>query len=255
MSIHNATFTNFYHSAVIFNGKASMGDNAEATEWATGNRFCNNTVTNCSGWHITDGYASGSLGVGSQDGLQIYNNTITQTSRPEGENGYLIKYFSNGYNRNLKIYNNTLVKAAPADRSSDWNFAIELWNSQGGLEIYDNTVFGSIDIAGATGVARTLIMPGVSTTILLATPLFRAITPPQATEVSILKASIPVGGMPTAISLDLSEPRCSSIRMVTIGFRISSSTIIFSAESASIAAEVGTICLPGPLPKFKINCP
>lgn len=151
--IHDSTFTNFFHSAVIFNGKVGMGDLTEATAWTTGNQFYNNTVTNCSGWHLTDGYASGALSIGAQDGMRVFNNTITQTSRTAGENGYLIKYFTNGFNRNLKIYNNTLVKAAPTDRGSDWNFAIEFWNTRGGFEIYDNTIVGSIDIAGATNDA------------------------------------------------------------------------------------------------------
>ncbi|WP_428737509.1 hypothetical protein [Sulfurimonas sp.] len=149
--IHNVTFTNFFHSAAIFNGKVAMGDNSEPEQWTTGNQFYNNTVTNCSGWHLSDGYASGAVAIGSQDGMRVFNNTITQNSRTEGENGYLIKYFSNGYNKNLKIYNNTLVKAPTSNRSSDWNFAIEFWNSLGGFEIYENIIYGSIDIAGASG--------------------------------------------------------------------------------------------------------
>jgi uncharacterized repeat protein (TIGR02059 family) len=147
--IHHCTFVDFKYTAVIFNGKVNMYDPAEATAWCKGNEFYNNTITSCAASYPND-YQAGALHIGAQEGMLIYNNTITETSRPTLYNGYCIKYFNNGFNRGVKIYSNTLTKAPAGDNSMDWNFAIELWNWRGGMEIYDNVIFGGIDVLGGS---------------------------------------------------------------------------------------------------------
>jgi hypothetical protein len=143
--IHDCTFKDFNNNGVIFNG--ALGDGLPTT-WATGNKFYNNIVTNCSKY-VVGSEGRWALGINGQDGMLIYDNTMTQTSRPAGNNGYLIKGVE-GYNKGLKIYNNVLTKKPYAGIGDYWDFAIEMWNNLGGVEIYDNTIQGSIDMAGTT---------------------------------------------------------------------------------------------------------
>lgn len=144
VSIYNCSFTNFLQSAVTFSGRVS-GGGGEVTSWCVGNKFYNNTITNCSRLNVGDWY-SGCLQIGAQDQMEIYGNTITQNTRGDSQNGYCIKYWEEGYNKGLKIYENDIIKAPSTEFYNDWNFAIELWNYRGGVEIYDNTIEGSIDI-------------------------------------------------------------------------------------------------------------
>ena len=81
--------------------------------------------------------------------MMIYNNNISQVSRPDGFNGWPIKYSNDGYLMNVKIFNNVLTKIPYAGKfggDEGWDFAVELWNVLGGVEIYGNTIQGSIDI-------------------------------------------------------------------------------------------------------------
>jgi uncharacterized repeat protein (TIGR02059 family) len=149
VKIYNCTFVDFKYTAVIFNGKLAMYEPGEASAWCTGNEFHDNIITNCAASFPND-YQAGALHIGAQEGMLIYNNTITENSRPALYNGYCIKYYNEGFNRGVKIYNNTLTKAPPEDNSMDWNFAIELWNWRGGVEIYDNTIYGGIDVLGGS---------------------------------------------------------------------------------------------------------
>ena len=165
VEIYNCAFVDFSDWGVSFKG----ADNGltEPTVWATGNKFHDNTVTNCaayvwSGYNdpvnpsqrpIADyGNGQAALGVDEQDGMLVYNNVLTQTGRESWHNGYLIKGVA-GYNKGLKIYNNTITKN-PYDGIT-WDFAIELWSCRGGVEIYNNVVEGGIDLSsggGASGI-------------------------------------------------------------------------------------------------------
>ncbi|MGC4100500.1 nicotinamide riboside transporter PnuC [Ferruginibacter sp.] len=139
MSIHDCIIRNFQDRGVVWTGRE---DNEEGPPkiYATGNSFYNNTVTNCAKY---DNYGRGCLNIGGQEGMLIYNNKITQTGRARGANGWPIKYYNGGYLRGCKIYNNTIIKEAYDGIS--WDFAIELFN-ESGLEIYNNTIVGAIDI-------------------------------------------------------------------------------------------------------------
>jgi uncharacterized repeat protein (TIGR02059 family) len=149
VKIYNCTFVDFKYTAVIFNGKTAMYEPGEATAWCTGNEFHDNIITNCAASFPND-YQAGALHIGAQEGMLIYNNTITENSRPALYNGYCIKYYNEGFNRGVKIYNNTLIKAPAEDNSMDWNFCIELWNWRGGMEIFNNTIYGGIDVLGGS---------------------------------------------------------------------------------------------------------
>ena len=147
VSINNCTITDFKDRGVLFCGRT---DNEEAPPeiYATGNTFHDNQVLNCAAYNTANGiYGRGCLNIGGQEGMLIYNNTIIQDQRPFGFNGWPIKYYNHGYLNGCKIYNNTLTKLPnqgtyPGDRG--WDFCIELFN-ESGLEIYGNTIQGSID--------------------------------------------------------------------------------------------------------------
>lgn len=143
--IYDCTFTDFNKSAVTFNGQVGEGS-AEPSSWCTGNTFYDNTITNCAAWFESGTFYSGSLQIGAQDGMLIHDNNITNNTRGDDLCGYCIKYWNNGWNRGIKIYDNTIIRAtAQHDYWYGWNFAIELWYWMGGVEIYGNTIEGSID--------------------------------------------------------------------------------------------------------------
>jgi len=148
ISVHDCTFQDFENTACVFNAKTAMYDPGAPITYATGNSFYNNIVNNCSNYY-TSNYNSGQLHVNGQDGMLIYGNTMTQNTRTNHD-GYLIKYYNEQFGRGIKIYNNTLTKCDPIDDSMDWNFCIEMWFPTGGIEIYENTIHGSIDCLGTT---------------------------------------------------------------------------------------------------------
>ena len=139
-SIHDCTITDFEETGVYFGGRSDNNDEPPGI-YAAGNSFYNNILTNCAKY---DGYGRGCLVVGGQEGMLIYNNTISQTGRAKGTNGWPIKYCNNGFLKGCKIYNNKITKQAYDGIT--WDFAIELFNASG-LEIYNNTIIGSLDLS------------------------------------------------------------------------------------------------------------
>ncbi len=147
--IYNCTIVDFKDRGVLFSARSDLADAPPASAYSTGNKFYNNIVNNCAAYNISTGiYGRGCLNIGGQDGMQIYNNTIVQNQRPEGYNGWPIKYMNDGYLKNCKIYNNILTKIPYGGNypgQFGWDFCIELFHIQG-LEIYGNTIQGSIDL-------------------------------------------------------------------------------------------------------------
>lgn len=145
--IHNCVIKNFYDRGVIYSGHGLQNPLSDPNIYCSGNKFLNNTVTNCA--RNTANYGAGCLNFGGQDGMEISGNSIIQDQRPDGFNGWPIKYWENGFNKGCKIVNNTLKKknfsSNQYNGSGDWNFAIELFN-QYGLEIGNNIIQGSIDL-------------------------------------------------------------------------------------------------------------
>lgn len=142
-SIHDCTFINFKQRGIVWGGRADNSD-AEPTIYATGNKFYNNTVTNCASFDGTYGY--GCLNIGGQDGMLIYNNTITTTGSTPG---WPIKLWNEGFLKGVKIFDN-ILKRPPFPYQYNginnyFDFCIEFFNQQG-LEIYGNTIEGSIDL-------------------------------------------------------------------------------------------------------------
>ncbi|HRI24137.1 MAG TPA: right-handed parallel beta-helix repeat-containing protein [Ferruginibacter sp.] len=149
VSIYNCTIVDFKDRGVLFSARSDLTDAPPVTSYSTGNSFHDNVVNNCAAYNISTGiYGRGCLNIGGQDGMLIYNNTIIQNKRPEGYNGWPIKYMNDGYLKGCRIYNNTLTKipfGGSYPGESGWDFCIELFHIQG-LEIYGNTIQGSIDL-------------------------------------------------------------------------------------------------------------
>ncbi len=149
VSIHHCYIKDFRDRGVIFSGRT---DNEELppTQYSKGNSFHDNTLTNCAAYNINGNiYGRGGLNIGGQDSMLIYNNIITQDGRPDGYNGFPIKYTNNGYLKGIKLYHNTITKKPFAGKyggDNGWDFAIELWNVEGGVEIFDNVIQGATDI-------------------------------------------------------------------------------------------------------------
>jgi hypothetical protein len=134
VNIHHCTFENFSHWGVrYYGGEPPAGD----IYYIRGANFYSNTMSNCGGYF--SGTCLASLGIGGVDGMWIHDNTILTTRDADPIMGV------EGFVRNTLIYNNTLSKTF-VPGISHWDFAIEIWNWEGGNEIYNNVITGSIDV-------------------------------------------------------------------------------------------------------------
>ena len=149
VEIHHITMVDFKASGIFFDGRTDNKLLAPLI-YSKGNSFHDNFVHNCAAYNLSTGeYGRGALNIGGQKDMFVYNNTITQTERPDGYNGWPIKYSLNGHNKGLKIYNNIITKipfAGSYGGDHGWDFSIELWHCEGGLEIYGNTIQGALDL-------------------------------------------------------------------------------------------------------------
>ena len=143
VEIHHCEFEDFKNYGVYFRGATAF-----PVIYATGNKFYDNIMINCAS--ASSSISQGNLMIGGQEGMLVYNSSIIQEDRGLNLNGFAIKYTGDGYNKGLKIYNNII--SVPPRGTAIWDFAIELFNSRGGIEIYNNTIQGTVDFAGNTGI-------------------------------------------------------------------------------------------------------
>mgnify|MGYP000889329169 CR=1 FL=1 len=148
VSVYNCRIINFSNRGVVFDGNDADDPIYDPGHYATGNKFYNNTVLNSA--ENNGIFGTGLLNIGSQMGMEIYGNTMVQDQRPDFKNGWPIKPWNNGWLKGVKIYNNTLTKASYKGtypgQNGDWDFCVELLNLEG-LDIYNNTIQGSIDLS------------------------------------------------------------------------------------------------------------
>jgi len=145
VEVHDCAFVNFYFSGVSFYGE-NLGDDVPPNNFCLNNQFYNNVISNCASFNVEG--SPGNLQVDGQQGMRIYNNVITQTARGAGADGFGIKCVQ-GLNKDMKVYNNTIT--IDNDDEAQFDFAMEFWDSLGGIEIYDNRVQGVVDLAGHFG--------------------------------------------------------------------------------------------------------
>lgn len=148
VKIHNCQFTGWEYYGVYFDSYQGYGIHTSAdppSTYVSGNSFYNNRMYDCSAYHGT--YARGSIAAGGQDSFYMYNNNIEVILRTgQTYPGYGYKNYSWGHNRNSKFYDNAIT--LPRDPDGEWNMAMEFWHIKGGVEVYNNTIVGSIDLAG-----------------------------------------------------------------------------------------------------------
>ena len=89
VDVHHITVVDFKEEGVVFNGDNFYNVNEPAI-YATGNKFHDSTITNCSQYA---GSGGGNLEIGGQEGMLIYNNNIIQPMRANGLIGWPIKYY------------------------------------------------------------------------------------------------------------------------------------------------------------------
>jgi hypothetical protein len=153
VSVHDCLIENFNDCGTIISGQNGMY-NGIPSVWATGCAFYNNTLNNNSGCGYDpygNFYGKGNFMFGGTDGILIHDNVITQNQRAAQTNGWPIKGWYESHIKNTKIYSNILTtQAIPAGKVNGqdgfWDFAIEIFDSYGGNEIYNNTMTGSIDL-------------------------------------------------------------------------------------------------------------
>jgi len=145
VEVHDCAFINFYFSGVSFYGE-DLGDDVPPNDFCLNNTFYNNMITNCASFNVEG--SPGNLQIDGQQGMRVYNNVITQTARGAGADGFGLKCVQ-GLNKDLKIYNNTIT--IDNDDETQFDFAMEFWDSLGGIEIYDNRIQGVVDLAGHFG--------------------------------------------------------------------------------------------------------
>ena len=96
---------------------------------------------------------AGVIAMTGQTNWSIHDNIFSQTGKDKSHNGNIIGAVE-GHNKNGKYYNNVSFK--PNDESEhQWNFAIESWYDEGGIEVYGNTFNGggdAIDVGTGGGV-------------------------------------------------------------------------------------------------------
>jgi len=148
VSIHHVTIIDCVRHGIYINGRTSVTD-SEATIYGTGNSIHNSIITNC-GYDSYDVDANsywaigGCLVINSQQDILVYDNVLDNLTG--GRYCYTIR----GHHfRGNKIYNNNLSTQL-RNVAGRWSgsFNIEVWTGDGGIEIYNNTCNGGIDLGG-----------------------------------------------------------------------------------------------------------
>lgn len=145
--VHDCEFIDFTDNAVRFTGLVS--GNGEPTNYAINNSVYDCTFTNCGGetYSAPNYFASAAIGFSGQSNAEAYNNHIDNSL---GNYAYGINTNGIGYNKGLKIHDNTILISPKHVSTNQWQFSIELWTCRGGIEIYNNTLSGGVDLGGVS---------------------------------------------------------------------------------------------------------
>lgn len=153
VSLHGLVIRDFFETGATFAGITNPTGPTAPTVYAIGNSFWGNTVSNSSTNDTV--YGRGNVQFGGQDGMRVFDNVITQPQRTAGATGDIgwpLKMANEGHIKNCKVYRNQLLRTpfiGVNGQNNNWNFAFEMWNVEG-LEVYDNTFEGALDIAWAS---------------------------------------------------------------------------------------------------------
>lgn len=146
VKIHHCIIKDFRDRGVYF-----WGDADTTGTYINGSEVHDCTIKN-SGLRSNPVYGAGNLHFEGQDGMLIYNNTFDLLDRAAGATYGNNISTGDGWNKNVIINNNKFYSLA--DSGAGWNMAIEHWDSKGGIEIYDNEIYGggTLDMGGYNNV-------------------------------------------------------------------------------------------------------
>jgi len=137
VTVNNCIFSNFAEWAIKFRG------NSDDVIYSENNIISNNIIFDCGGPNVSHG----NICIGGQTNMHIHGNNVYQPQRSGfNQSGFPIKFSVPRVLRGLKIYNNVL-ELEQGDEYDEWHFAIELFGIQGGCEIYNNRIKGTIDFS------------------------------------------------------------------------------------------------------------
>lgn len=149
VKIYNVTVEKFLYNGIMFHGASNGG---QPTVYMTGCEMYN-CILKDNSKRIPNTFAKGSLSCTGYRGILIHDNIFDQTGYPPGTCGNTFSATADGYSEGFKFYNNKSYRLPYEGSSSDdgWGFHLEMWNSQGGQEVYNNEFYGGlqgIDWAG-----------------------------------------------------------------------------------------------------------
>lgn len=138
ISIHHCAIINFRKSGINLYSETSWTE--PPAIYSRNCRIWYNYISDCT--ENPDNGAECNLRIAGYDDVEITGNTITNSLRIAGRSIYTSQL------KNCRIKNNTFY--CRKEVMDYWNFAMELFNPRGGMEIFENTVFGggTIDVAG-----------------------------------------------------------------------------------------------------------
>jgi len=163
VKIHDVTVVDFYKNGIAFWGPSAYNTGSGPYLYDDGNQLYNSTISNCGdipGENVNFS-GGGLILITAQSNLLIHDNILSEVSRAKGHNGNIMNAGGRHF-KGVKYYNNKSYK--PDDEGSQmnvsgssqtlptgWNFHLEIWNNEGGFEIYNNEFHGgdmAIDCAG-----------------------------------------------------------------------------------------------------------
>lgn len=136
ITISNCTIENFTSLGIAFKNNLTW---AEPDFYSKGNKIENCLIKNCGTLMMLYG----------QSGMTVNDNILIEDERI-GKITHIIRCT---WLTEFKYFNNISYK--PVNNAGKWNFAIELWDSRGGNEVYNNEFHGggcALDIAGISNL-------------------------------------------------------------------------------------------------------
>jgi len=198
VTITNVHVKNFWVAGIgFFHGYPYT----QATVRMDGNVLSYSTLDNCgNGYPKTNvpagiGYeGSGLIELFGQSNMLVHHNVLKNNTRGPRSSDIISRW---DWCVGIKVYNNEFWKPEYIEDGEEYryNFAIETWNIQGGVEIYDNDFFGGyipVDLGGPVNTKGTYDYSTKiynnrfirTTTIDASTAYSRAIQLESSTEIS-----------------------------------------------------------------------
>jgi len=146
VKVHDVVIKDFFLGGINFHNNNIFIDAIPAV-YETGNQLYNSIINNCGDTPGTWN-GGGLILIASQADMLIHDNLLYAQGRAQSHNGNIINAGGRHF-RNLKYYNNKSYKND--NEGTSWNFHLEFWHIEGGVEIYNNEFYGgdcAIDCGG-----------------------------------------------------------------------------------------------------------